>query len=214
MKVLVVSVSGAPEPLAPTGEAPAVPASFSTSPVLAQTPAQSPFAALVAPAASAASAAVPAPTDAPPPPATQVAAAFVALAAARPGQMQPVVIRLAPAELGHVQVRIERSTDGPAHIVLAVERTDTLMLLMQDRPQLDTALTAAGISPEGRTLQFSLSGGSAGGGSSGAGSGGSSGGGNTGSGGGFSQGHGGGQDEQPTSLPRSAWLRAGVDITA
>ena len=154
----------------------------------------------------------------------QVAAAFVILAATRPGQAPPVVIRLAPAELGHVQLRIERTIDGPTHVVLAVERTDTLMLLMQDRPQLDSALTAAGLAPEGRTLQFSLFGGGGGtsgglgggpgtGPGSGPGTGGGAGGGGPG-GGGFARDQGGGQDSRHSPPPRTTWLRAGIDITA
>ena len=66
------------------------------------------------------------------------------------------MIRLAPTELGHVQVRIERPADAPARVVLAVERPDTLMLLMRDQPQLNRALDAAGVPPDGRTLQFAL----------------------------------------------------------
>ena len=41
-------------------------------------------------------------------------------------------------------------------MTLAVERPETLLLLLHDRPQLDRALDAAGIPPEGRTVQFSL----------------------------------------------------------
>jgi flagellar hook-length control protein FliK len=177
---------------------------------------------------------------APAPPAAQLAPAFAALSASavfQPGAQgtgnqgtgnqgtstqgagpQSLIIRLAPAELGHVQVRVDQAADGSSHVVLAVERTDTLMLLLHDRPQLNQALDAAGISPDGRTLQLSL----ADPGSSGASSG--LGGGNGGSGSGFGGSPGGGQGggasghDNPRGSQRqpqaTAWQRAGVDITA
>jgi hypothetical protein len=143
------------------------------------------------------------------PPAAQLAPAFVALAApSQAGAPQRLLIRLDPAGLGHVQIRIDHAGDGPAHVVLAVERSDTLMLLLQDRPQLNQALTAAGVPPEGRTLQFSLA--DPGAGSTPGGMGTDGGGGNPGS----------GQDtadrEPPPRHPDAAfaWQRAGIDITA
>lgn len=124
-------------------------------------PALPPLAAPPTPAPTLAQPAQPQPTPAapipPPQPTAQLAQAFVALTnASQAGEPQRLVIRLDPAELGHVQVRIERASNGPTHVVLAVERTDTLLLLLQDRPHLNQALDAAGIPPEGRTLQFSL----------------------------------------------------------
>jgi flagellar hook-length control protein FliK len=153
-------------------------------------------------------------TSPPAVPAAQLGAAFVLAAAPRTGGAQPLLIRLAPVELGHVQVSIERPADAPARVVLAVERPDTLMLLMRDQPQLNRALDAAGVPPEGRTLQFNLGnpdpGQSNGGGGPGAGP-------NGGSGqfGGFA-GNGGRHQDMPRQPPppRGGWLRAGVDITA
>jgi hypothetical protein len=117
--------------------------------------------------------------------------------------------------------------------VLAVERADTLLLLLQDRPQLNQALDAAGLPPGGRTLQFSLVDAGVGAPSSpgsgpgetgfGAGSGTGAGPGNgpgtgsgtgsgSGGGGAFSgQGSPGGGHRPPAT---TAWQRAGVDITA
>jgi flagellar hook-length control protein FliK len=157
----------------------------------------------------------------PAPAAAQLAPAFAALsvsAASQPGAQvagpQSLVIRLAPAELGHVQVRVDQAADGTSHVVLAVERTDTLILLLQDRPQLNQALNAAGISPDGRTLQLSLASTGDAGASSGFG------GGNGGSGPGFGGSQGGGSPGQDNSgggqrrPSTTAWQRAGVDITA
>jgi len=89
-------------------------------------------------------------------PAAQLGAAFIALPAAAPGAAQTLVIRLDPLELGRVQIRVERSQDGPARVALSVERTDTLMLLLQDRPRLDQALDQAGVPAAGRIVEFSL----------------------------------------------------------
>jgi flagellar hook-length control protein FliK len=163
--------------------------------------------------------AAPLPAPAPPPAAAQLAPAFATLSASASGTSgttpQSLVIRLAPVELGHVQVRIDQTADGTSHVVLAVERNDTLMLLLQDRPQLNQALDAAGISPDGRTLQLNLADPSTGSTPSGPGTGGTGTGSGSGSGGagGGAQGQdnpGGGQ-RQP---PAIAWQRAGVDITA
>jgi hypothetical protein len=89
-------------------------------------------------------------------PAAQLGAAFIALPPAAAGAAQTLVIRLDPLELGRVQIRVERSQDGPARVVLSVERTDTLMLLLQDRPRLDQALDQAGVPAAGRIVEFSL----------------------------------------------------------
>lgn len=79
-----------------------------------------------------------------------------AVSAAHPGAPQNMVIRLDPAELGRVQVRIERSTEGPARVEFVVERADTLLLLLRDQPQLQRALDLAGVPSADRTLQFHL----------------------------------------------------------
>ena len=122
------------------------------------------------------------------------------------------MIRLDPAELGHVQIRIDRPADGPAHVVLAVERSDTLMLLLQDRPHLNQALDAAGVPPEGRTLQFDLTPGGDGAGQDRA---------PRGDGQRSGQGFGGNRaapdDSGGPPIPtprRPVWTRTGIDITA
>lgn len=156
------------------------------------------------------------PVPVPPGPAAQLGAAFVALPSGKDGSPQSLIIRLDPKELGRVQIKLERTADGPARVDLAVERPDTLLLLMQDRSGLDRALTEAGIPPNGRTLSFSL--GDPGTGSGpGSGSGGGSGG-QAAHGGGASTGHhapdGGWPDGRERRSREAAWVRAGIDITA
>jgi flagellar hook-length control protein FliK len=91
-------------------------------------------------------------------PAAQVGPALASFAAspARPGAAQHLTIKLDPAELGHLQMRIERTPGGPARIELIVERPDTLLLLMRDQAQLHRALDLAGVPAADRTLQFHL----------------------------------------------------------
>ena len=155
----------------------------------------------------------------PPLPAAQLGSAFAALTGAgTPEAPQSLVIRLDPLELGKVEVRIDRTDGGPARVELAVERTDTLMTLLQDRPQLDKALDLAGVPPEGRTLHFSLSSPSPGHGSAslaGFGPGSNGGSGGHGAWGGRNYpGHGSSSGDEPRSKARSNWLRDGIDITA
>lgn len=157
--------------------------------------------------------------------AAQIAPAFAALSAPAAAGGKTLLIQLAPSELGHVQIRIDKSSDGSSHVVVAVERSDTLMTLIQDRPQLNQALDAAGIPPEGRTLQFNLAEPGAGndqagfvddntqsGFASNNGGTGSGTGAGAGSGRSFSGGDTGGGSQRPPV--RTAWQRAGIDITA
>ena len=91
-------------------------------------------------------------------PATQVfpVLASFASSAGRPGAPQQMVLRLDPAELGRVEIRIDRPTGAPARVALQVERPDTLLLLLRDQPQLQRALDLAGVPTADRTLHFSL----------------------------------------------------------
>lgn len=84
-----------------------------------------------------------------------VLASFTA-SSALPGAPRQLVIRLDPAELGRVQLRIERTPGGPARVELLVERPETLLLLLRDQPQLHRALDLAGVPATDRTLQFQL----------------------------------------------------------
>ncbi len=110
----------------------------------------------------------PAPAAASPPPislatldahaahASQVAPALLSLATSPTGT-QRMTLRLDPADLGTVQVRIDRPVEAPAHIEVTVSRPETLNLLVRDQAQLQHTLDQAGVPSEGRTLSFHLS---------------------------------------------------------
>ena len=150
-------------------------------------------------------------------PASAVAQLGPALAAlhSSPDGARHVTVRLDPAELGQVQVRITRAQDGAASVSVSVERPETLRSLQADLSHLHQALDRAGL-PEQRSLSIHLATpdlGSA----------------TTGSGGQSSPQHREAQPRPPTpagsdppsgtaSLPDppapARWLRAGVNITA
>jgi flagellar hook-length control protein FliK len=179
--------------------------------------------ALVLPATAPVSNAGPAVTAAPsgPAPARQVAPVIIQLAQGPDGGT--VTLRLDPAGLGQVQVRVERSAEGVVAVHVAVERPETLRLLVADQPQLHRALDSSGLPQEGRILTLSLASptpaasavqhapaaGSEGGG--GAGLGGGNGGGN---GGNWRQDRMAHAEASPEFTASTGWLRAGVDITA
>lgn len=106
----------------------------------------------------------PAEPSAPPSPATQVAQALaepVKVLMSRANQAaitEPHIttIQITPIELGRVDIRIERTADGPAKIQFVAERPETLSRLVHDQAQLQQALDQAGVSQSGRTLDFSL----------------------------------------------------------
>jgi hypothetical protein len=66
-----------------------------------------------------------------------------------------MTIRLDPAELGQVQVRIGRTSNGAATIEVAVERLETLRSLQADLTHLHLALDRAGVSDQ-RSLTLHL----------------------------------------------------------
>jgi flagellar hook-length control protein FliK len=154
-------------------------------------------------------------------PADQIAPALVGILQKNDGQ-QSVTIRLQPAELGQVQIRIDQTNAGAAHINIIAERPETLQLLQRDEPRLQQTLDQAGVLSSGRTVSFQVAtpeqvGASAsrpdsmetGSGTSGQGQ----------SGGAWRQsgdspndfGRGSGTDQGQT---RTRWFRAGLDITA
>jgi flagellar hook-length control protein FliK len=65
-------------------------------------------------------------------------------------------IRLDPAELGRIDVRIDVDRNGQVTSHLTVEKPETLSLLRQDAPQLQRALDDAGLKTGSGGLQFSL----------------------------------------------------------
>jgi len=184
-----------------------------------------------------ASAEPPAPVPATPPapgssrpavasPAGQVAPVLVSMAHA-PDGTQRLTLRLEPPELGHLQIRVERPPDAPAHVDITVEKAETLILLLRDQPQLQRALDQAGVPPDGRSVTFHIASADAGPryelGSASATTGTGSSGAGDASSGAFHQGgrpaRGGFADADDTTadfaLPAPPeWARAGLDITA
>ncbi|MGA8903001.1 flagellar hook-length control protein FliK [Bradyrhizobium sp.] len=65
-------------------------------------------------------------------------------------------IRLDPADLGRIDVRIQIDQNGQVTSHLTVEKPDTLSMLQQDAPQLQQALNDAGLKTGSGGLQFSL----------------------------------------------------------
>jgi flagellar hook-length control protein FliK len=65
-------------------------------------------------------------------------------------------IRLDPAELGRIDVRIDVDRNGQVTSHLTVEKPETLSMLKQDAPQLQQALNDAGLKTGSGGLQFSL----------------------------------------------------------
>jgi len=76
-------------------------------------------------------------------------------ASARSGKSR-FEIRLDPAELGRIDVRIDVDRHGQVTSHLTVERPETLSMLRQDANQLQRALDNAGLSTGNGGLQFSL----------------------------------------------------------
>jgi flagellar hook-length control protein FliK len=76
-------------------------------------------------------------------------------ASARSGKTR-FEIRLDPAELGRIDVRIDVDRHGQVTSHLTVERPETLSMLRQDANQLQRALDSAGLSTGNGGLQFSL----------------------------------------------------------
>ncbi len=65
-------------------------------------------------------------------------------------------IRLDPADLGRIDVRIDVDRNGQVTSHLTVEKPETLSMLRQDAPQLQRALNDAGLTTGNGGLQFSL----------------------------------------------------------
>jgi flagellar hook-length control protein FliK len=65
-------------------------------------------------------------------------------------------IRLDPADLGRIDVRVDIDRNGQVTSHLTVEKPETLSMLRQDAPQLQRALDDAGLKTGNGGLQFSL----------------------------------------------------------
>ncbi|MBU6499207.1 MAG: flagellar hook-length control protein FliK, partial [Rhodospirillales bacterium] len=77
-------------------------------------------------------------------PAAQLGAAVATLVARDTG-VSHLVIRLAPMELGRVEISVSRAPDELASVTLQVERPETLALLLHDQANLHRMLDAAGL---------------------------------------------------------------------
>jgi hypothetical protein len=89
-------------------------------------------------------------------PATQLAQAVASLHVGADGTSH-TTIKLDPAELGQLQIRISRAQDGTSSVSVAVERPDTLATLQNDLGHLHQALDRAGVS-EQRNVSLHLAG--------------------------------------------------------
>ncbi len=65
-------------------------------------------------------------------------------------------IRLDPAELGRIDVRLDIDKDGNVSSRLVIERADTYDLLRRDQSTLERALQQAGLKTSDNALEFSL----------------------------------------------------------
>ena len=65
-----------------------------------------------------------------------------------------MTVRLRPADLGMVQVRIATAVSGATQIEITAENPATLRALQRDQPQLHRTLDDAGIPAAGRTVTF------------------------------------------------------------
>jgi flagellar hook-length control protein FliK len=90
-----------------------------------------------------------------PAPVDQVAPALIGLLKTTDGT-QSITMRLQPAELGQVEIRVEQSAQGTSHVAITAERPETLALLQHDEPRLQQALDQAGVSSSGRTVSFQV----------------------------------------------------------
>lgn len=65
-------------------------------------------------------------------------------------------VKLDPAELGSIDVRVEVRASGEVRAHLVVERADTLDMMLRDQKNLERSLGAAGLDVSSSGLQFSL----------------------------------------------------------
>jgi flagellar hook-length control protein FliK len=89
----------------------------------------------------------------PPTPAVQIA---VNIAQAAADGVRQIGIRLHPAELGRVEVKLEIARDGQVSAVVLADRADTLDALRNDAGALERALQDAGLNADQSGLKFGL----------------------------------------------------------
>jgi flagellar hook-length control protein FliK len=86
-------------------------------------------------------------------PVEQVMPVLLTLAKVTRGSHE-MTVRLQPAELGIVQVRIARAASGATQIEITAEKSATLLALQRDQSQLHRTLDQAGVPAVGRTVTF------------------------------------------------------------
>lgn len=69
-----------------------------------------------------------------------------------------ITIKLVPAELGRIDVRLDMSGDGRVTASFQVENASTLSLLQKDAAGIERALTDAGLKTDQQSLNFNLKG--------------------------------------------------------
>ncbi len=70
-----------------------------------------------------------------------------------------ITVKLDPAELGEVEIKMEIGATGKAGVVISCDRPQTLELLQRDAKQLQQMLTDLGLSADSDSLSFNLRGG-------------------------------------------------------
>lgn len=82
----------------------------------------------------------------------------VHIARAAASGVDHINIKLKPAALGEVEVKLELTHDGRVAAVVTAERADTLDILARDAKSLERALADAGLKTDHGSLQFNLRG--------------------------------------------------------
>jgi flagellar hook-length control protein FliK len=88
-------------------------------------------------------------------PAQQVA---VHISRAAASGLDRIVIRLHPADLGRVEVKLEVARDGRAVVAVWADKPETLDLLQRDARSLERALAQAGLRTDSESLSFNMRG--------------------------------------------------------
>jgi len=88
-------------------------------------------------------------------PAEQIA---VQVRSAQVAGKEQINIKLHPAELGRIEVKLESGSDGTIRASISADRSDTLDLLQRDARGLERALQDAGVKTDSGSLSFNLRG--------------------------------------------------------
>lgn len=133
------------QPAQPQQSAPAGQIAMVTAPVSAAAPATSASAAMPAPQPTSEEL-------------TKVTDLGIAIAARSAAGAKSFEIRLDPAELGRVDVKLTVGTDGKADATIIAHRPETLALLLRDSQNLERTLKDSGLQLSNSSLNFSLKG--------------------------------------------------------